>query len=442
MGGANPHNQEAPADERKRLEDQFRRIRFADSVRVAGEACVVTLAIRGIHTAEARSALERLRPALRREIDIETAKISGLGTGQAGVDYRVDDIEWVEAGQVSSVVITVYGMVTKDQRSARVRLSSSRSSSGGELWVNSIDYFQDSVRKRIAKALSNELGDVRVTPSWVPGSGILVSGGGIGDTETPSRLEEELWARRGQARALKARKNNYFQLALGCVSLVLVAAVVIPRNLAGDFAFGAGVVAFYLLIGAIAAGWVSFQAWGEQREMREEIQDLVDRIDLGGYPNDKEKRAYKLFKLNGQELKRYYDQALWQRSFVFALGVACILAGFASIAWALIIIQGLGAGGNLNDKIIVAVLGGTGAILADFIAVIFLRMFSHIVKSTVEFHLRLVGTHHAHFGNVLASRIEDDPAVANKTLSDLAVTLVSRGGTGFSTEDPPSDVEL
>jgi hypothetical protein len=125
---------------------------------------------------------------------------------------------------------------------------------------------------------------------------------------------------------------------------------------------------------------------------------------------------------------------------VFALGGICIPGGFASIAWAFVVISGLGTTGDVNDKIVVAVLGATGAILADFVAVIFLRMFTRIVKSTVEFHLRLVGTHHAHFGNVLASRI-DDARTADDTLASLAVALVAPGASAAKTARP-SDVTV
>ena len=262
---------------------------------------------------------------------------------------------------------------------------------------------------------------------WRPGAGVLLFGGGLNDAAVPTQLDEELWMLTAQARVLRRRKQRFFLAFLILASVVILAAVAIPIMVAAADATFLWLATAYVAAIALSAGWTSLSALRDQHDLKKEMGYLADKIDLAEFTKkeEKEKRAYNLFKLNGRELQRYYDQALWQRSSVFVLGVVCILGGFASIAWAFVVIGGLGATGDLNDKIVVAVLGGTGAILADFVAVIFLRMFSRIVKSTVEFHLRLVGTHHAHFGSVLASRIEDNPTMTNETLQKLAVALVT-----------------
>ncbi|HEV2108778.1 MAG TPA: hypothetical protein VGR16_10990, partial [Thermomicrobiales bacterium] len=56
------------------------------------------------------------------------------------------------------------------------------------------------------------------------------------------------------------------------------------------------------------------------------------------------------------------------------------------------------------------------------IAVIFLRMFSETIQSMIDFHNRLVATHHVHFGNVLAAKITNE-ALRSETLSRMALAL-------------------
>jgi len=49
-------------------------------------------------------------------------------------------------------------------------------------------------------------------------------------------------------------------------------------------------------------------------------------------------------------------------------------------------------------------------------------MFSAIVKSMVNFHQRLVSTHHVVFSNVLVAKIED-PVLRDSTLAHVATAL-------------------
>lgn len=409
--------------EQQRVDARIRSIRFADSVRIAGEAVVFTLEIRGAETSAEARAAEETEVQMCREAD-RVIKEYSLG-------YRADDFKWERDGLLNTLTVSVHGTVTTDERSPAVH---SISRAGGERWVRSIEYLQELLREHLGKTLKAATNNekLRVRPSWRPGAGVLVSGGGIGTAENLNRLEEELWDRTNQEKILRRRQRKNFRAFLILTFVVTLVAILISRLEVNDVAFlVVWVVGSYLVAFALLVGSRSLSVWSEQRDLRKEMQDLSDRIELADYPEN-ERRAYRLFKLNGRELQRYYDQALRQRSLVFVLGVACILAGFASIAWALMAIAELGDDAvAINEKIIVAVLGGTGAILADFIAVIFLRMFSSIVKASVDFHLRLVGTHHAHFGNVLASGISDETAAA-KAKRDIAVVLVGR----------PSDIQL
>jgi hypothetical protein len=66
------------------------------------------------------------------------------------------------------------------------------------------------------------------------------------------------------------------------------------------------------------------------------------------------------------------------------------------------------AHGDRDAQIITAVLGAVGAFLTNFVAAIYLKINASAMETLAAFHSRLVETHQALFGNLLASRIEDD----------------------------------
>ena len=147
---------EHPAVRAKTLAEQFRCIRFADSVRIAGEALVLTVEIEGASRAADDDGKLKLVKELRPELEAETNRINGLGRGQVGVSYRVDRFDedrGAATDRAVSLTVTINGLVTKDPHAYRARWGSSSSSSGGELWVTTIDKFVEAVRERITRTL-------------------------------------------------------------------------------------------------------------------------------------------------------------------------------------------------------------------------------------------------------------------------------------------------
>jgi hypothetical protein len=143
------------------------------------------------------------------------------------------------------------------------------------------------------------------------------------------------------------------------------------------------------------------------RDVETELQDTDFRIDLLSYEvNKRETRAEKILRLNEIQLRRYYDLNLGQNRWVFALGMMCIILGVTIIGVTLYLVIHVAT----NDKvqIITAVLGGVGALLTNFVAAIYLKMNTSATENLAAFHSRLVETYQLLFGNLLASRIEDD----------------------------------
>jgi hypothetical protein len=175
-----------------------------------------------------------------------------------------------------------------------------------------------------------------------------------------------------------------------------------------------GYGAIFLLVNIIARQ--------RARELGDDIVEIDNEIDLLRIADDSpERRAQKLFQLHAIDLKRYYDQTLHQGGYIFWVGVVCIVLGFAVVGTTIWLLQDL-QDAQLSQQIVIATLGATGAVLANFIAVIYLRMYSATVQSMTEFHDKLVSTHHLHFGNLLVAKISDDQR-REETLRSMAEAL-------------------
>ena len=135
-----------------------------------------------------------------------------------------------------------------------------------------------------------------------------------------------------------------------------------------------------------------------------------------------EQRAEKLFKHHQYELQKYYDQTLQHSKWIFVVGVFCIFVGFAIIAATFWLVASPHGDKAFQEKVLVSVLGAVGGILANFIAVIYLRMFSEILKSVTDFHNRLVATHNLYFVNFVATKVSE-AAIRDGIVSEIAKNL-------------------
>lgn len=161
------------------------------------------------------------------------------------------------------------------------------------------------------------------------------------------------------------------------------------------------------------------------RQIEVDIQEIDFRIDLQELEvNKHEIRAEKILRLNDFQLQRYYNLNISQNSWVFGLGVFCIILGMIVIGVALHII--INVAKTIQVQIITGVLGAIGAILTNYIAAIYLKMNTTAAENLTGFHTRLVETHQILLGSLLASRIDDD-AKRWETLSQLSQKLMQKG---------------
>jgi hypothetical protein len=166
-----------------------------------------------------------------------------------------------------------------------------------------------------------------------------------------------------------------------------------------------------LLIASFVSGLPLLEAAAREAE---------NELDLARIPDTSiRERAEKLFKLHQLELQKYYDQTLRHTALIFIVGIFCIAAGFGILLFTLYLVFSMTPSAGLSEKIVLASLGAVGSILANFIGVIYLRMYSTTIQSLSLFHNRLVGTHHLHFANLTAAQIQND-AVRERALAQIA----------------------
>ncbi len=160
-----------------------------------------------------------------------------------------------------------------------------------------------------------------------------------------------------------------------------------------------------------------------------EIEALESSILLQATKtNAVEQRAEHLFKSHEIELRRYYQQALSHSKTIFRAGIVCIIFGFGVIAATFYFITyGNAIAGreiSINDQVVVGSVGVISGILSNFVAYVYMNMFSGVLRSFNEFHRKLVETNHLHFANFLLSKI-DNLELREKIIGQLALKAIT-----------------
>jgi len=164
-----------------------------------------------------------------------------------------------------------------------------------------------------------------------------------------------------------------------------------------------------------------FKASNYIHNFESQLRDIENEIDLAAIDLDSiEKRAEKLFKLHRYELDKYYTQNLRQGNQIFIMGFIFFIVGFIIVSGSIYIITYEGV--DKDRSVFIAGLGAIGTILSNFIAAIYIKMFSETAKTSTQFHNRLVTTHNLMFSNFISSKISDKTLREN-TYSSIAGNL-------------------
>ena len=163
---------------------------------------------------------------------------------------------------------------------------------------------------------------------------------------------------------------------------------------------------------------------GRIRDIEQELREIEFEIDLQQFERTQiETKAEKTLRLNDAQLQRYYSLNLSQNTWVFVVGIGCMLLGITLVGATLYLV--INYAENLDSKIITAVLGGVGTILTSYVAAIFLKMHASATQHLGGFHSRLVDTHQILLASVVASRISDE-ILREKTLSELSLRVAGK----------------
>ncbi|WP_420787640.1 TRADD-N-associated membrane domain-containing protein [Shewanella chilikensis] len=163
---------------------------------------------------------------------------------------------------------------------------------------------------------------------------------------------------------------------------------------------------------------------GRVRDLEQEVREAEFEIDLQQFERTLiETKAEKTLRLNDAQLQRYYSLNLSQNTWVFVIGIGCMLSGLILVAATIYLV--INHAENLDSKIITATLGGIGTLLTSYVAAIFLKMHASATQHLGGFHSRLVDTHQILLASVVASRIGDE-ALREKTLSELSLKVASK----------------
>lgn len=161
---------------------------------------------------------------------------------------------------------------------------------------------------------------------------------------------------------------------------------------------------------------------GRVRDIEQEIREVEFELDLQQFERSLiETKAEKTLRLNDAQLQRYYSLNLSQNTWVFVVGIGCMILGLGLISATLYLVTNYAE--SLDSKIITGVLGAIGTFLTSYVAAIFLKMHSSATLHLGGFHSRLVDTHQILLASVVASRIENEE-LREKTMAQLALQVV------------------
>lgn len=155
------------------------------------------------------------------------------------------------------------------------------------------------------------------------------------------------------------------------------------------------------------------------KQYENRLQEIDLSIDIEKFKIGTEiSYAEKTLRLHNNQLKKYYDLNLRQNSWIFILGIFCIILGFGVIIATFYFITEYTK--DDTSRIITGVLGGISAIMINYIAALYLKINATVSDNLKEFHSRLVDTHKILMGNVIAAKIE------NRELKDSTYSSISK----------------
>jgi hypothetical protein len=156
--------------------------------------------------------------------------------------------------------------------------------------------------------------------------------------------------------------------------------------------------------------------------LEHDAQELEDEIDLRQMGSASlEQKAHKLLRIQQHQLSVYLEQILEQGRVIFVVGIGAMLVGVGVVMFTIWETANM-VTVDVWQKAVVASVGAIGAILTNYVAVIYLKMFSDVGSAVQKTVNSLSQSTNLNFANVLIANITSEEA-RNETLKQFAVAI-------------------
>lgn len=143
-----------------------------------------------------------------------------------------------------------------------------------------------------------------------------------------------------------------------------------------------------------------------------QIDEELELIDIT--EKQYEKSAEIQFKNSQKALSRYYDINLEHLKMIFPVGIGTMAMGIVIIMLSILVFKN-----NVHQNIVPTLIGSLSGILIDFIGAIFIKMYIETVKTSAEFHSKLIHSNDNIFAYSLVMKIGEEK-LRNEALAELA----------------------
>jgi hypothetical protein len=157
-----------------------------------------------------------------------------------------------------------------------------------------------------------------------------------------------------------------------------------------------------------------------------DVKEVEDELDLRQMKSASlEQKAHKLLRIQQGQLSRYLEVILQQSRSIFAVGIGAMLVGVGVVVYTIWQTKNVPGDADPIQKAIVAIVGTIGAILTNYVAAIYLKMFSDIGGAVQKSVSSLSQSTNVNFANVLVAYMS--PEKRDEALKEIAVNISKVG---------------
>lgn len=221
---------------------------------------------------------------------------------------------------------------------------------------------------------------------------------------------------------LKSNKNRMilYSVATILLGLIIIIALILFDPHKVYSLYDSQVMQIVLPIIIISVGVVSLifsLVTSSIRELviNEELISVNEELELFKFDDiDYEKRAELQFKQHQKELRRYYDINIGHLRLIFPFGISIIAVGICIVIGVILLFKD-----SAQQNILPIITGCISGLLVDFMGAIFINMYIETIKTSTEFHNKLINSNNNLFANMLITKINDEK-LKNEAFAELA----------------------